>query len=188
MKNPFPNLPRTWQRFNDDNGSLLAAGVAYYGALSFFPLLLTLISGVGLVLQFTDAGQHAEAVRQCGIRQLRRARAGRHCGRAEASRVRGIESPRTLAPVDHWRAVAKAHPDAHEHRDGFRADQGAAGSGGQARRGRRVIPRPRPGHSVRTGAKVDLPLAEAGGGHGGTPVQGRDRGHRGPDRHLLRMA
>ncbi len=61
MKNPFPNLPRTWQRFNDDNGSLLAAGVAYYGALSFFPLLLTLISGVGLVLQFTDAGQNAEA-------------------------------------------------------------------------------------------------------------------------------
>jgi uncharacterized BrkB/YihY/UPF0761 family membrane protein len=61
MKNPFPNLPRTWQRFNNDNGSLLAAGVAYYGALSFFPLLLTLISGVGLVLQLTDAGQNAEA-------------------------------------------------------------------------------------------------------------------------------
>lgn len=61
MKNPFPNLPNTWQRFNDDNGSLLAAGVAYYGALSFFPLLLTLISGVGLVLQFTTAGQNAEA-------------------------------------------------------------------------------------------------------------------------------
>ncbi|MEZ6132783.1 MAG: YihY/virulence factor BrkB family protein [Planctomycetaceae bacterium] len=61
MKNPFANLPRTWNRFNDDNGSLLAAGVAYYGALSFFPLLLTLISGVGLVLQFTSAGQNAEA-------------------------------------------------------------------------------------------------------------------------------
>lgn len=61
MKNPFPNLPKTWQRFNDDNGSLLAAGVAYYGAVSFFPLLLTLISGVGLVMQFTAVGQNAEA-------------------------------------------------------------------------------------------------------------------------------
>jgi len=44
------NVQRIWKRWTDDNGSLLAAGVAYYGALSFFPLILTLISGVGLML------------------------------------------------------------------------------------------------------------------------------------------
>ena len=60
MKTFFVNLTRTWDRWNDDNGSLLAAGVAYYAALSFFPLLLTLISGVGLALRFTSAGRSAE--------------------------------------------------------------------------------------------------------------------------------
>ncbi len=54
------NLKETFRRWGDDNGSLMAAGVAYYGALSFFPLLLTLISGAGLILQFTTAGQNAE--------------------------------------------------------------------------------------------------------------------------------
>lgn len=54
------NVQRIWKRWTDDNGSLLAAGVAYYGALSFFPLLLTLISGVGLLLKFTSAGRNAE--------------------------------------------------------------------------------------------------------------------------------
>ena len=54
------NVQRIWKRWTDDNGSLLAAGVAYYGALSFFPLLLTLISGVGLLLKFTSAGKNAE--------------------------------------------------------------------------------------------------------------------------------
>lgn len=60
MKKLLGNLKKTWQKFNDDNGGLMAAGVAYYGAVSFFPLLLTLISVVGLVLQFTTAGQNAE--------------------------------------------------------------------------------------------------------------------------------
>jgi len=54
------DLKDTFRRWSDDNGSLMAAGVAYYGALSFFPLLLTLISGIGLMLQFTVAGQNAE--------------------------------------------------------------------------------------------------------------------------------
>jgi membrane protein len=54
------DLKETFRRWNDNKASLMAAGVAYYGALSFFPLLLTLISGVGLILQFTAAGQNAE--------------------------------------------------------------------------------------------------------------------------------
>ncbi|MCA9134478.1 MAG: YihY/virulence factor BrkB family protein [Planctomycetales bacterium] len=37
----------------------MAAAVAYYLALSLFPMLLLLISGLGLVLQFTQMGQDA---------------------------------------------------------------------------------------------------------------------------------
>lgn len=54
------DVERIWKRWTDDNGRLLAAGVAYYGALSFFPLLLTLISGVGLLLNFTSVEKNAE--------------------------------------------------------------------------------------------------------------------------------
>ena len=66
-----PRQPPWWHRFlNDlraasvkwhqDDGSLLAAAVAYYMALSFFPLLLILIAGFGLFLQWTPLGQDAE--------------------------------------------------------------------------------------------------------------------------------
>jgi membrane protein len=47
-------------RWNQDDGSLMAAAVAYYAALSFFPLLLILISGLGLLLEFTNWGQDAQ--------------------------------------------------------------------------------------------------------------------------------
>jgi membrane protein len=38
----------------------MSAAVAYYLGLSIFPLLITLISGVGLILQYTTFGQGAE--------------------------------------------------------------------------------------------------------------------------------
>ncbi|MCB9875807.1 MAG: YihY/virulence factor BrkB family protein [Planctomycetaceae bacterium] len=47
-------------RWQQDDGSLMAAAVAYYAALSFFPLLLILISGLSIVLQFTAWGQDAQ--------------------------------------------------------------------------------------------------------------------------------
>lgn len=53
-------LPRVYARWQKDDGPLMAAAVAYYAALSFFPLLLILISGLGLVLQYTAWGQNAE--------------------------------------------------------------------------------------------------------------------------------
>ncbi len=53
-------MAATFERFHRDDGELLAAAVAYYAALSFFPLLLVLISGLGLFLQFTDIGRTAE--------------------------------------------------------------------------------------------------------------------------------
>ncbi|MEZ6137348.1 MAG: YihY/virulence factor BrkB family protein [Pirellulaceae bacterium] len=48
---------RRWQ--SDDAGSM-AASVAYYLALSLFPMLLLLTSGLGLVLRFTRLGQDAQ--------------------------------------------------------------------------------------------------------------------------------
>ncbi|CAK9056424.1 Large-conductance mechanosensitive channel [Durusdinium trenchii] len=46
--------------FQSDNGLQLAASVSYYAALSFFPLLLILISGLGYVLRSTGWGQDAQ--------------------------------------------------------------------------------------------------------------------------------
>jgi membrane protein len=48
---------RRWQR---DDVSAMAACVAYYLALSLFPMLLLLIAGVGLVMRFTQLGHDAE--------------------------------------------------------------------------------------------------------------------------------
>ncbi|MEM8732697.1 MAG: YihY/virulence factor BrkB family protein [Planctomycetota bacterium] len=47
-------------RWQIDDGSSLAAGVAYYLALSIFPLLLLLTSGLGIFLKFTNLGHDAE--------------------------------------------------------------------------------------------------------------------------------
>jgi membrane protein len=46
--------------FQEHEGVLSAAGIAYYVALSFFPLLLVLVAGIGWVLQWTAAGQQAQ--------------------------------------------------------------------------------------------------------------------------------
>ncbi len=48
---------QNWQR---DDGSHLAASVSFYMAVSFFPLLLVLISATGLVLRFSGWGQDAQ--------------------------------------------------------------------------------------------------------------------------------
>ena len=50
-----------YDRWVHDDGALLAAAVAYYVGLSFYPLLLALIAGVGLLLKRTSFGQDAEA-------------------------------------------------------------------------------------------------------------------------------
>lgn len=43
-----------------DDAYLLAAAVAYYVGLGFYPLLLVIIAGVGFLLQWTTFGQNAE--------------------------------------------------------------------------------------------------------------------------------
>jgi membrane protein len=45
--------------FQDHEGTLSAAGIAYYVALSFFPLLMVLVAGLGAILQWTQIGQNA---------------------------------------------------------------------------------------------------------------------------------
>lgn len=50
----------TCRRWSEDGGPLLSAGVAYYVALSLFPVLLMLIAGLGFFFGQTDMGQQAE--------------------------------------------------------------------------------------------------------------------------------
>jgi membrane protein len=53
-------LQRTYRGFRKHDGDLLAASVAYYTALSLFPLLLVLVSGIGCFMRYSDLGQNAE--------------------------------------------------------------------------------------------------------------------------------
>lgn len=48
------------RKWHADDASAMAAGVAYYLALSLFPALLLLTAGLGLVLRFTRLGHDAE--------------------------------------------------------------------------------------------------------------------------------
>ena len=56
----FPNLRDAAIRWSEDDASSLAAAVAYYLALSLFPMLLLLTSAFGLILQFTQIGRDSQ--------------------------------------------------------------------------------------------------------------------------------
>lgn len=60
VKSEWGYLRGAVRRWQQDDGALLAAAVAYYLGLSFFPLLLTLIAGVGLLMEYTELGRSAE--------------------------------------------------------------------------------------------------------------------------------
>jgi membrane protein len=49
-----------YDRWSRDEGPAMAAAVAYYVALSFFPLVLLLIAGLGLFFRFAHTGQSAQ--------------------------------------------------------------------------------------------------------------------------------
>jgi membrane protein len=65
---PFTKYPRRLVRrllaayhgFNEHDGSLMAAAMAYYFALSLFPLLLVLVAGLGVAMRSTALGQDAQ--------------------------------------------------------------------------------------------------------------------------------
>ncbi len=56
----FPNLRFAGIRWAEDDASSMAASVAYYLALSLFPMMLLLTSGIGLYLRYTNTGKSAE--------------------------------------------------------------------------------------------------------------------------------
>jgi len=51
---------KTFRRWQENDGNLLAASMAYYTALSFFPLVLILVAVLGFVLQFSSSAQDAQ--------------------------------------------------------------------------------------------------------------------------------
>jgi membrane protein len=63
MKHPLAHfvgrLYRAYLGFSEHDDSLVAAGIAYYVALSFFPLMLVLVASVGFILKGTVWGQNA---------------------------------------------------------------------------------------------------------------------------------
>ncbi len=56
----WPRLKQTARHWREDDGNLLAAAVAYYATLSFFPLLLILVSVLGLMLRFSGGTRDAQ--------------------------------------------------------------------------------------------------------------------------------
>lgn len=52
----FPNLRDAGLRWSEDDAGSLAASVAYYLALSLFPMFLLLFSGLGIFLRYTQSG------------------------------------------------------------------------------------------------------------------------------------
>ena len=47
-------LQKTWEGWQEDDGFLLSAAMAYYAAFSLFPLCLVLISILGFVLRLSQ--------------------------------------------------------------------------------------------------------------------------------------
>ena len=56
----WPITREIFTRWNKNDAATLAASTAYYAALSFFPLLLVLISGLGVFLQFYASEHDAQ--------------------------------------------------------------------------------------------------------------------------------
>ena len=53
-------LQQAWTRWQRDDCNLLAAAIAYYTSLGIFPLMLVLISVLGVILHATALGQDAQ--------------------------------------------------------------------------------------------------------------------------------
>ena len=62
-------MQKTWEGWQEDDGFLLSAAMAYYAAFSLFPLCLVLISILGFVLQFSQRADNAQGVLLDQVRQ-----------------------------------------------------------------------------------------------------------------------
>jgi len=75
-------LAKAYTHFAEDDGLMMAAAMAYYLALSFFPLLLVLVAGLGLVLESTAVGQDAQKQLLSAIEQQASPELSQQVGRA----------------------------------------------------------------------------------------------------------
>jgi membrane protein len=69
-------LQKTWDGWQEDDGFLLSAAMAYYAAFSLFPLCLVLISVLGFVLHFSPQADNAQGVLLDEVRQQAGPQAG----------------------------------------------------------------------------------------------------------------
>ncbi len=69
-------------RWNQDDAGGMAASVAYYLALSLFPMLLVLTAGVGMVMRFTTIGHDAELQILSVVKE--------HCSESLEAQVRSV--------------------------------------------------------------------------------------------------
>lgn len=56
----WPIVHKTWQGWQEDDGFLLSAAMAYYAAFSLFPLCLVLIAILGFVMQWSSQAEDAQ--------------------------------------------------------------------------------------------------------------------------------
>lgn len=91
-------LVAAYNRWSQDEGPAMAAAVAYYVALSFFPLVLTLITGIGLFFRFAHSGQDAERAVLVLVREHFSSSAGaavEQCSTRFATRRRSTDRSRS---------------------------------------------------------------------------------------------
>jgi len=72
----------TYHGFNEHDGFLMAGAIAYYLALSFFPLLLVLVAGLGWALEATAIGQDAQTRLLAAIEQQASPELSKQVGKA----------------------------------------------------------------------------------------------------------
>ncbi len=104
---------RRWQM---DDAASMAAAVAYYLALSIFPMWLLLTSGIGLVLKFTRLGKNAEEQIFAVVAE--------HCSPSLEAQVRGLliqleDHSTVTGPVGLMTAALAAIGVFHQFERGF---------------------------------------------------------------------
>ncbi|MCA9128896.1 MAG: YihY/virulence factor BrkB family protein [Planctomycetales bacterium] len=110
------SLLQAVKRWQHDDGSTLAAAVAYYLALSVFPMWLLLTAGIGIVLRYTRMGRDAEDQIFSVVAE--------HCSPALEAQVRGLviqlqDQSVVSGPVGLLTAIMAAIGVFHQFERGF---------------------------------------------------------------------
>ena len=78
----FARLAEANTHFSNDDGFMMSAAMAYYLALSFFPLFLILLAGLGVILESTTLGQDVQKQLLAAIEQQASPELSKQVGRA----------------------------------------------------------------------------------------------------------